>query len=144
MWPRCAQTTVSYINKTTREWVRATGIFWLCFQFVERVVMVPTANESVSVTTEGSAFLQPEPVNVQQDLSGHAATSVSPSQTLINKWFDCYGVRWELCVRFCGDSVSSRALWRGLCPDVAVWRWSTEWPGHRSVWVLSWTHRRWL
>lgn len=51
----------------------------LCFQPVKRVDMVPAVNESVSVKMEGGVFLQQEPVNVQQDLSDLAATSVSLS-----------------------------------------------------------------
>lgn len=44
-------------------------------KLVLRVTTVRTVKDPVSVRTEGGVFLLPEPVNVQLDLSAHAATS---------------------------------------------------------------------
>lgn len=45
--------------------------------------MVPTVSGSASVRMEGDAFPPLEPVNVQQGLLEHAATSVSPSEAVM-------------------------------------------------------------
>lgn len=62
---------------------------------MERVFTVRTVNESVAVTTEGSAFLPPEPVNVRQVLSEHAATSVS-LKPQCNKSVIDKSTRWQV------------------------------------------------
>lgn len=90
---------------------------------MERVFTVQTVNESVAVTTEGSAFLPLEPVNVRQGLSEHAATSVSLKPQWNKSVIDIstgWQVNWCLVVTACptgryGDDCA-RAV---LCGDGA-------------------------